>query len=194
MRRSVAAGAALLVVLGTAACGGGGSSEGGPTAPTSSTQVKTADVVESVEPTPSPSPDGEDVATVSQWASVIAGVDRQTRDAFEAWDTGVCLPSDMSDGDLFCNMQMQNMGTYAAVVSMELQAAANAGAPGYIGAPPAEIVMLVDETRDKADAAANAAGAAVDACKEGSCLGEAMAAMLAYDKLISALDSWSPYQ
>mgnify|MGYP004701472481 CR=1 FL=1 len=154
-------------------------------------QTPPAETPQSTEATAAP-PDAEGAlpeATVSQWASVVASVDRETRDAFTDWDTGECLPSD--DNPL-CKVAMLGMESRAQVVSLELKAAGNPDAPAFIGAAPDEIAPLVASTRAAADAAAEAAGTAAG-CPEAPCVADAASAISTYSRLIAELDSWAPY-
>ena len=130
-------------------------------------------------------------ATEAQWASLIAQGKSGAVDAFQSWEDSGCIATMM---DTACAITLTTMGYAAETLSTLIEAGTNEAGSGYIGAPPAEISALVDETKAAADRASDVASAAGTACTGGAeCTTEAFAAVVAYDSLTSSLAGWAPY-
>ncbi len=175
-RKRTVALVALCAVVGLAGCSSSDADD--EVKPAASTSASAA-------PTQAPA------ATGDQWASLIAQGKSGAVDALQSWEDSGCLATMM---DTACAITLTTMGYAAGTLSTLIEAGTNEAGSGYIGAPPAEISALVDETKAAADRAAEAASAAGTACTGGAeCTTEAFAAVVAYDSLTSSLAGWAPY-
>jgi hypothetical protein len=132
--------AASLAVSAAAACGGDSS----PTA---------AAPTLSATPSASPSPTGK-TATVLQYASAVNGSIKNLTERMTTYRDNSC--SFREKPDLTCGMAFLGTGTNARLLALDIQLAMKVDGPRYIGAPPAELVGLLEETRKQADALATA--------------------------------------
>lgn len=176
----VRAAALVATVVLLASCSAG---EEPTTAPSESTTTSTT---ASAEPATEPSEAAG--ATTEQWASRIAEGKRGVIESVESYDSAGCLPS---DEEVTCDAYLMTMQMSAATMALQIEAGLNEDAPGFIGAPPAEIAPLVTDTQEAARAAQQAGQEAVD-CTE-ACEGPVFQFTVAYDRLVTTIDTWSPY-
>lgn len=104
-------------------------------------QVVTVSPSPTVSPTPSPSPSVK-TATAKQYASVVNPVINKLGHDWDTYEEH-CFPG---EEEPLCDIYATTLDMRAQLVVATLTGAMKADAPDYIGAPPAEIVKLVDET------------------------------------------------
>lgn len=95
--------------------------------------------------------------------------------------------------DVLCKTYLLTMGYTAQTVGLVISGGLKEGVPAYIGAPPAEIAGLVDETRQAAEDAGALADTAREACPGDDCVGAAFQFERAWGDLVTAFNKWEPY-
>ncbi len=183
--------AALVLLL--AACGGTESASEQQTAASNSSES-------SADPSGSPSPtaSGESLATLEQYASVIA---RQGRLVKQLQEMSRCdwLGSGplYRPGYIVCAVGTLSLQYGATTLQLELQNAQDPSRPHtYIGEPPAELAALLRETTDMARALEQAMKRMPARCSEtdaGACLQKRILASLSIDDMQRTLAAWRPY-
>lgn len=129
-------------------------------------------------------------ATIRQWASHVAGAEGDVRDAIAEWDEDDCLAG---IDEPICMSKMLVMSYTAQTLAVTIEGGMNEETPAFIGEPPAEISALVDSTHAAAAEAGEAAGEAFEVWDDAEATAAGARATQAYGRLISELDSWSPY-
>lgn len=160
----VASVAAVLILAG---CG----SNAAPAAETTSPSP-------AASPAASPSPT-EMTATAEQYASVVNPALTDLATTWEKYEDSCLL-----DEDSLCEIIAMTVDLRAQAVVLVLTGSAEPGVPGYIGAPPAEVAKLVDET-------VAAAQALDDTITDDGEVKDGVGA--AGDWAVNFVDRWEPY-
>ena len=123
-------------------------------------------------------------ATVEQYASIVASVERDLRQAAKSTECEPTVPA--------CALTMLSIQPTAGLLARELQAA-----PDEIGYPPAEIAALVSDTAAKAREFEKAGEKMQRVCSDRpasvGCLSQQIEAGISWGSLESTLDAWGPY-
>jgi hypothetical protein len=183
--------AAVAALTGVTACGSDSDTAGetSTTAPAaaSTTTSHTAATTASVATTTTAL-----VATTSQYGSIVAQYDTDLLTALD--ESQPCIFRDV-DCDVPAALSTYRLSIQAKTLVLALEGAAKPGVPAYIGAPPAELQHLYDETitnaREVGDAAEQVAqcGAYPDPCDD-----KATGSLLLFaGQLESTLKGWRPY-
>jgi hypothetical protein len=98
-------------------------------------------------PSVSPSPTGK-TATLLQYASAVNGSIKGLTEQMTAYRDNNCAV--IEKPDFTCGLAFLGMGTSARLLSLDIQLAMKEDGPRYIGAPPAELVGLLEETNKQA--------------------------------------------
>lgn len=120
--------------------------------------------VETATHTPTPTPTVQ-TATVQQYGEIMLESRKGVDEFLEDWEDENCSGLGIADGDLLCNMTMMRAPMVASIVDLNFSAAAKPTAPGFIGAPPAELEGIVADTREAAQASIEAG----EEWKEANC-------------------------
>ncbi len=165
------------------------------------------DTAEKTDTTPSAEPSetaveepDEVAATVNQYASIVAKNEADLREQLTTmgecdWSSAGSL--DPEPNGIVCAMGLLTLSYGAQAMSVSLEGAQKPDAPGYVGAVPSEIELLVADTIESSTTLAEAAKAANDdRCAltgDGKCMDLRNQTWLAMDDVEGQLDAWGPY-
>jgi hypothetical protein len=133
------------------------------------------------QPTGSSLTPTEKVATTTQYASALASPIRSFRKTWANYQDQLCAVDDTTA----CKLMTLTLNVDAQLIISKIAGAQKVGSTAYIGAPPAEIAALVEETR--------AAAAALDYAIPDDASEPTDNVFLRGGSLDHALDGWQPY-
>jgi hypothetical protein len=123
-------------------------------------------------------------ASVQQYAGIANSSIKSMRETWTAYKDDGC-PID--DSEIRCSADALTLDIQAQTLVKRLDGAAKPGVPAFIGDPPAELVGLVQETIEKAQAVDDS----VD--ESGDIVGGGGALFQSGGSLMTTLDKWDPY-
>jgi hypothetical protein len=139
-------------------------------------------------------------ATVAQYASLLARQKASMGKSLDEMlgdhcDWGTPGSVDTRPGYMTCGIGVLSINLQAQTLHAVLDGSAKPGVPAYIGAPPAEIKSLVDETMTAADTLAATSDKATKCTSDDAagCTATLFDFERAMDDLQTEFAAWSPY-
>lgn len=138
---------------------------------------------------------------MAQYASIMAKQTESLSKTLDEMTGDNCSWSspgevDVRPGYMTCGMGVLSLNMQAQTLGIVLQGAQKPGVPAYIGAPPAEILRLVDDTMASADALATASEAA-NPCTLPAATDDCVRTLFQFSSAMkdmqAQLAAWRPY-